>query len=76
MPRYFFNVRDGREVPDEVGTELPDMEAVRLQALATSGEMLRESGENQFWSGTDWSMHVLDENGREVLTLRFSAVAR
>ena len=73
MPRYFFNVHDGRDYPDDEGTELPDLAAVRAEALQSSGEMLRDSkGAADFWSGDDWTMNVTDEAGKTVLTLRFS----
>ena len=73
MPRYFFNVHDGRDYPDDEGTELPDLAAVRAEALRSSGEMLRDNnGTAEFWSGDDWTMNVTDEAGKTVLTLRFS----
>ena len=73
MPRYFFHVRDGRDIPDNVGTELPSLEAARVEAVRSSGEMLRDiKGSTEFWSGDDWVMNVTDEAGKPVLTLRFS----
>jgi hypothetical protein len=73
VPRYFFHIRDGRDYPDDEGTELPDLAAVRTEALKASGEMLRDSkGRAEFWSGDDWTMNVTDEAGQPVLTLRFS----
>ena len=36
MPRYFFDfAEDGRLAPDEVGTELADLDAAREEALTT-----------------------------------------
>ena len=73
MPRFFFHVRDGKDLPDTEGTELPNLAAVRAEALKASGEMLRDSkGGADFWSGHDWTMNVHDEAGRPVLTLRFA----
>ena len=72
IPRYFFNIVDGHDLPDNVGTELPDLTSVREQALTTAGELLRDADEH-FWAGGDWRMHVVDQSGREVLTLHFSA---
>ena len=43
MARYFFHVQD---MPDLVGTELANLNSVRAQALQTSGELLRKSGES------------------------------
>lgn len=44
MPRYFFNVHDGRSAPDREGTELPDTEIARAQAVRLSGEILPDAG--------------------------------
>ena len=73
MPRYFFHVRDGQDFPDTEGSELPDLNAVRTEALKASGEMLRDSkGRAEFWSGDDWTMNVMDDKGGTVLTLTFA----
>ena len=73
MPRYFFHVRDGKDLPDTEGSKLPDLNAVRDEALRASGEMLRDSnGSAEFWSGDDWIMNVTDEAGQPVATLRSS----
>jgi hypothetical protein len=44
MPRYFFNVEDHRTAIDVVGTELPDLNAARDEAVVMSGEILRGGG--------------------------------
>ena len=48
MQRFFFHVQDSSETLDEVGTELPGLAEARAGAVRTSGEMLRDFGE-QFW---------------------------
>jgi hypothetical protein len=73
MPRYFFDFKDGRDYKDDTGYELPDIKAVREHALKTSGEMLRDGGRADIWEGEEWSLKVNDQNGRCVLTIRFSA---
>jgi len=73
VPRYFFHVRDGRDFPDDEGSEFPDLDAARAEAIRASGEMLRgNNGTAEFWSGDDWTMNVTDGTGKAVLTLRFS----
>ncbi len=71
MPRFYFHVHDGRDVPDPYGVELPDQEAARREAIRAAGEMLRD------WSGklpigSEWRMNVTDGAGHPVLTLRFT----
>jgi hypothetical protein len=75
MPRYYFNVRDSVELPDEIGTELPGLDAVRDMAVKAAGEAIRELG-GRFWDAEEWQMVVTDENGREVLILTFSGSMR
>jgi hypothetical protein len=40
MARYFFHVQDGTYYPDTVGSELPNIEAVRAEAMQSSKEMV------------------------------------
>jgi hypothetical protein len=72
MPRYFFNVHDGKDLPDSEGIELPGRNEAHRQAVITAGEMLRES-DRQFLAGDVWEMHVTDDRGATVCRLRFSA---
>ena len=71
MPRYFFNVHDGIDVPDREGTELPDTKAVRDMAVRSAGEAIKDMGQ-KFWSHEEWRLDVVDEQENHVLTLRFS----
>ena len=43
MPRYFLHIRDGDElIPDEEGTELPDLDAAKAEAIAGARDILAE----------------------------------
>lgn len=43
MPRYFFDTRDNETlVEDDVGLELPDLEAVKAQAAVSLTELARD----------------------------------
>jgi hypothetical protein len=55
MPRYFFNVDDGRDLPDNEGTELAGRNEAHRQAIITAGEMLRE-GDRQFLANAVWEI--------------------
>jgi hypothetical protein len=72
MPRYFFNVHDGKDLPDDRGVELADRDEAHRQAIVTAGEMLKET-ERKFLRDDVWEMHVTDEAGATVCRLRFSA---
>ena len=72
MPRYFFNVFDGKDILDEEGTELTNIYVAQAQAIRMCGELLREMGV-KFWDGTEWRMEVSDDKGAILFVLRFSA---
>jgi hypothetical protein len=52
MPRYFFNTIDGRRIPDDEGTDLPNLSAVRAEATRVMGELLKEQPEDLWRSPT------------------------
>jgi hypothetical protein len=72
MPRYFFNVHDGKDLYDKEGTELAGIGEARDQAIRTAGEIIKQNG-HTVWNGSPWQMNVIDEAGSAVFTLRFSA---
>lgn len=73
LPRYYFNIFDGEERPDQDGTELPDLDVVRTEAVRLSGSIIRELGAS-FWDHSmgEWVLEVVDESGNKLLRLRFS----
>jgi hypothetical protein len=72
MPRFYFHVRDGEEIPDHEGTVLADHDAARAEAIVLSGAMLKDLG-GRFWANGEWQIRVLDEAGNKVCALTFSA---
>jgi hypothetical protein len=77
VPRYYFNIRDGKTSLDSEGTELSDLMAARKMAVTVSGEVLREGADQSLWSGSPWELWVTDRpdgQGKTYFTLRFSAV--
>ena len=64
MPNYHFHTDSN----DAEGTELPDDTAARAMARETFGMMIREGSIE-----AEGSMEVVDEAGRRILTLKFSA---
>jgi hypothetical protein len=72
LPRYFFNVGDGKDVHDTEGTELAGIAEAREQAILAAGEMIRHDG-HTVWNNSPWIMNVTDETGAAVFTLRFAA---
>jgi hypothetical protein len=67
MPRYFFNLNDGRKViPDVEGTELPDDDSARAHAAQVARELAR----NREQETRSWRLAVCDAQG----TLRFEVL--
>ncbi|MDB5477278.1 MAG: hypothetical protein JWP49_2789 [Phenylobacterium sp.] len=71
MPRYFFNTVDGRRYPDEDGTDLPNMDAVRRKATLTLAELLKERP-SVFWDTGRLRLEVADDKGATVLAVEVS----
>jgi hypothetical protein len=76
MPRYYFNLKDGRVLLDQDGSEFPDIHAARKEAVRYSGEVLRDGAGEALWAGELWKLWVTDEpngKGNTFFTLTFSA---
>jgi hypothetical protein len=72
MPRFHFNVRDGSDLPDTDGTELPDLRTARHEAVKLAGRLLLDEPET-FWGGADWRVEVTDATGLILFGLDFTA---
>jgi hypothetical protein len=74
VPRYFFHVHDGTDVPDLEGTELRDITAARAQGLMLAGEIIRDAGRRGDL-GEDWSIEVSDQGGLVLFRMVFLVAA-
>jgi hypothetical protein len=72
VSRYFFDVRDGKFMPDDTGTDLPTLQAARIQALRLAGQMLNEDPE-KFLDGDEWQVELRDPDGLVLFTFAFVA---
>jgi hypothetical protein len=72
MPRYFFHVRDGFDLPDREGAEFSDLAVARLEAVRAAGKLLSNDADH-FWNGREWIMTVTNEAGLVLFTLEFVA---
>ena len=70
---YHFNVHDGADHPDTLGTECPDLAAARVEAVRRIGRMLTEEAA-RFWAGDEWTMDVTDPSGLTLFSLTFMAI--
>ncbi|NDV85472.1 hypothetical protein GTW51_02035 [Aurantimonas aggregata] len=72
MARFFFNLHDGVDLPDNVGSEHSDMAGVRGEAVAFLTERVRGNLLDKK-DHAAWLLSVTDESKNTVLTLTFSA---
>jgi hypothetical protein len=71
MPRYFFNISHGRAEQDEIGEELPHLQAARKEAIVTAGQIL-QCLDGSLQPGCDWQMEVTDESANPLYVIRIS----
>ncbi len=74
MPRYFFHVRVGADGLDTIGTDLPDRETARLEAIRLSGDILKNDP-YRVALGEDWYIEVTDDVGVILFQVTFMVVA-
>jgi hypothetical protein len=73
MPKYFFVVRHGDQTSHHSdGIEFPDIGAVQLEAIKSTGEILRDLN-RPIEAGSEWRMEVVDEARKPLFSLRIIA---
>lgn len=72
LAKYYFDITDGRTIPDINGTELLDVAAVRSHAIGLSSALLG-SHSPSFWRGEEWLIEAKDDIGVVLFTLAFRA---
>ena len=72
MPRYYFHIENGVTIMDMLGTDLAGDVEARDEAVKTAGEMMKDQGA-RFWSGTEWSMLVMNTARSVVCRIRVAA---
>ena len=71
MPRYFFNLNDGRRIiPDLEGTELPDDDSARVHGC----HVVRELARNRERTTRSWRLAVCDAQGTPCFELPFASL--
>jgi hypothetical protein len=69
MPRFYFSLANGRSFEDRDGLELPDIAAVRAEAIGFARDLMRMEPERRDWSR--WTVRVTDDDRKSVLDLPF-----
>ncbi len=68
MTRYYFHRTDGGFDPDTEGTELPDLDAARVEAVRYAAGTVRDHPD-YVWDGNDFRIEVTDEGGLLMCTI-------
>lgn len=74
VTRFYFHVANGRTTLDEVGLDLPDLDAVRKEALGTTRDLMCEA-QPHVWAGElcrVWVTDRPDAAAPPVFTLELS----
>lgn len=70
MPLYFFQILDGRSSTDTEGTELPDWQTARREAIRLAGHVLKDEADRLLFD-EEWRMDVTDVTGLILFQLDF-----
>lgn len=73
MPRFHFNVYDGRTTIDQVGTDLDNLNEAKLEAIWLAGRMISENFEH-ICSCAEWRLEVADDQGLVMIRLDFNVI--
>lgn len=73
MPVFHFNISDGALEPDLRGTELPDLQTARREAIRLLGEVLRDNAD-VFWREGRLTLTVTDAKGLALVALETFSV--
>jgi len=68
MPRYHFNIDDGKSSPDSEGRELENLQVAKCEAIKLAGREICEVA-GEFWDRSEWSMAVTNDQGLTLFTL-------
>jgi hypothetical protein len=72
MPIFHFNLDDHVREPDLEGTELPDAETARAEAVRFAGAYLRDNP-GLIDDGQAFKVEVTDETGKSLFIVRIEA---
>lgn len=73
VPRFHFNVFDGRGWPDIEGSELASLAEAREEAVRLAGAIVKDDAD-RIAVGEPWRMEVTDRQGHLQLRLEFTVV--
>ena len=76
MPRYYFHLHNDVDVPDDEGTDLPDLAAARAYAVKQAQQLIGETVKDQARIVLSHRIDVEDEQHSVVATVQFRDVVK
>jgi hypothetical protein len=72
MPKFFFNLNDGSvTLPDDVGRDLPSLDAARHEAIADIVDVMRTDFKLMDKNWATWSLCICEEDGNVLVEIPF-----
>jgi len=71
MPRFHFNVYDGRQIIDRVGTDFDTFGEARKEAFAVAGRIILEQFEHVS-KCDEWRLEITDGDGLVLIWLELN----
>jgi uncharacterized protein DUF6894 len=72
MPRYSFNIVQGKFSKSSVIADYPDNESAQRSALVMFGDLWRDIA-FRINEHPEWKMEIEDQSGKPIFRLRFTA---
>lgn len=73
MPRFHFNIADGKDIPDPEGSDLADNRAAMVAAIKSISEMAA-ADVDEFVSTGSLRLTATDDDGLTIFALDLSAM--
>ncbi len=74
MPRFYFHLYDDLDVPDDEGTDLPDLAAALASASRQARELIAETVKQQGRIVLNHRIDIKDEHGTLIESVEFRDV--
>ena len=68
MPLFHFNLSDGACEPDDDGTDLPDVQAAKIEAVRHAAELMKDDP-REIWADGALKVDVTDHGGRRLFSV-------
>ena len=71
MPRFFFHLHNGVDIHDELGRELPSLDAARMEATEACRAIMAEDVRSEGQITLSHRIDIHGEDGQSMLVLPF-----